>query len=331
MPDESVSHRVLGLRARRSQLQTKIDEWEATFARTKGRPATDKDRQRSKNYKEYSKLRADVDAFIEALQQGGSAPVARTVEASPSRGRTKARMRRWDREFERSHHRKPADEDREASDAYVTLRMQLHDAERGEALDAAADAAAGGAGSSAAAEAPAEAAEVPTEAAPAEETVVAPPVSWRDGGDYHELLHARMQSQGVVDGFKGRTAADIHHAAKQFSYWDIDRDGVLSQPEFVVVVTSLAEHSETELKEGAVQAMFEIADADGNGKIDFNEWLEVSRDGEGLAFRGPQRDADGDADADADAGVGAGEEPSAEELDSLPAAATPGMSAAAAC
>ena len=104
------------MKAQRSQVAAKLDEWAANFRKAHGRDPTDADRKRSAPQRELAKLKTDLDKYIGALDGtggggAGSAPdsdedgiaAARPAE----RGRVKAKMRRWDKDYEREHGRKP--------------------------------------------------------------------------------------------------------------------------------------------------------------------------------------------------------------------------------
>jgi Ca2+-binding EF-hand superfamily protein len=62
-----------------------------------------------------------------------------------------------------------------------------------------------------------------------------------------------------------------------FSHWDLDRDCVVGAEEFAIVVNSLAQHAGRSVDADTVQRLLALVDCDGNGKIDLNEWLAVSR------------------------------------------------------
>ena len=123
--------KVLALRAQKTQLESKLQEWEEVHARTLGRPSTAQERQRSREHRELSRLVADVDAYIESLQGGGTgAPPppqggTRDAQRRAERGKIKAKMRRWERDFEKAHHRKPTEADIEASDDMTEWKSML--------------------------------------------------------------------------------------------------------------------------------------------------------------------------------------------------------------
>jgi hypothetical protein len=185
-------------------------------------------------------------------------------------------MRRWDKEFEKTNGRKPTDADHGASSEFGRWQQQLRGdepslaqsgADRGSLEDVKLPSRAdpstamhGGAGPLASAKGSA-----------------APDAAWWRGNDYHELLRARVQSQSAVNGFVGASSSEVHAGATMFSHWDLDRDGVVGAEEFALVVNSLAQHAGRSVDADTVQRLLALVDCDGNGKIDLNEWLAVSR------------------------------------------------------
>ena len=71
--------------------------------------------------------------------------------------------------------------------------------------------------------------------------------------------------------------AQVHAAAAMFAHWDLDRDGVLGPEEFALVVNSLAQHAGRNVDADTVQRLLMVADRDGNGKVDFNEFLALHK------------------------------------------------------
>jgi len=182
-------------------------------------------------------------------------------------------MRRWDRDFEKTHNHKPSEADHAASGEFVRLQQQLRaggDSARGTgANEVALDEMSSTSDLGSAAVLPA--ADRLTEASGL------PEAAWWRGNDYHELLRARVQSQSAVNGFEGVSASEVNATATMFSHWDLDRDGVLGAEEFALVVNSLAQHAGRSVDAETVQRLMALVDSDGNGKVDFNEFLAVSR------------------------------------------------------
>ena len=124
---KKAEEKVLQLKSQRAQVAAKLAEWEATFRSEKGHAPTTADQQRSSQYKELTKLIGDLDLFITAAETGTSpALVAGAAdESKKERGKLKAKMRRWDHDFERSRGRRPREEDRAASEEFLALRSRL--------------------------------------------------------------------------------------------------------------------------------------------------------------------------------------------------------------
>jgi len=269
------SSKILTLKSQRLQVQGRLDEWEAQFQRIHHRTATDADRHRSSQHRELRRLLEDVDALIASLD--GTAGTKdtqdhRDIQRRAERGRIKARMRRWDREFEKARGRKPTEADHAASSEFTHLQQQLHGSPEGSFQ--------GSHGAEAAApSAPEMGTELPLppQAAALTSVSTTPEAAWWQGNDYHELLRARVQSQAAVNGFEGATAAEVHATATTFSHWDLDRDGVLGAEEFALVINSLAQHAGRSVDAETVQRLMALVDSDGNGKVDFNEFLAISR------------------------------------------------------
>ena len=273
--------RLLTLKAKRGQVQERLDEWESTFKRIHGRDPTAADRHRSSQHRELSRLLVDVDGFVKSIEGGSTAPAGPsghgTLEAErrANRGRIKARMRRWDREFERTHNRKPTDKDHQSSQEFMHFQQRLQEEQEASERGTVADDASARAPSSS----PAPPAQTADEGAPS--MIAPPPCSsagdgvWSSGDDYHELLRARVKSQAAVNGFEGVSLSEVHAAAAMFSHWDLDRDGLLGGEEYALVVNSLAQHTGKSVDADTVRRLLAIVDRTGSGSIDFNEWLAV--------------------------------------------------------
>jgi len=280
--------KVLSLKARRSQLQTRLDDWHATFRRIHSRDATATDMHRSSQHRELSRLVSDVDRYIASLESGavGHAPRAtpQDAERRAERGRIKARMRRWDKDFERTHSRKPTDADHEQSEEFARLQQQLlrgQDVSDRNATSVDRPPADSIADSTADSMAPTPASKGVPFNGDAMDAPLGPGTSgdadagWWQGNDYNELLRARVQSQSAVNGFEGVSAAEVHSGAAMFANWDLDRDGVLGGEEFALVINSLAQHAGRSVDADTVQRLFTLMDCTGNGKVDFNEFLAI--------------------------------------------------------
>ena len=83
--------------------------------------------------------------------------------------------------------------------------------------------------------------------------------------------------------FEGVSLTELHGAASSFAAWDLDHDGVLSKEEALTVLASLAEEADGGGSGGGapeaqtLERLFALMDADGNGVVDFNEWLAVRK------------------------------------------------------
>lgn len=219
MSDGSAADRVLALKARRAQVQTRMDEWESTFHRVHGHHADAVERHRSSQYRELSRLLSDIDGFVQSIETGGAVAGQATRQGSAEldrragRGRTKARMRQWDREFERMHHRKPTELDHKNSGEFAKLQAQLHVANASPASPTDRDLPAppgDDSGFFARKNNHGEAGLPQNVGYPTE----VPNALWWQGNDYYELLRFRVQSQTVVNGFEGTSLAEVsdrHH------------------------------------------------------------------------------------------------------------------------
>ena len=277
---QSTEDKILSLKARRAQLQSKLDEWEVTHVALTGKPSTSADRSRSREHRELSKLLVDLDGFVASLEGGTSggplphAPGTQDAERRAERGRVKAKMRRWEKNFEKTHKRKPTAAEIEASEEMQGLQAQLR-------------------GDSPQPQSRSDSPQPPLQRVdsggqqqqqqqtPQQQTAVAnesgtPDANWIRGNDYHEILRARVRSQASVNGFAGVSQSEAHTAAESFAAWDLDRDGVLSKDEFITVLQSLAEGKEQgTLDDATLNRLFALVDRDNSGDIDFNEWLAV--------------------------------------------------------
>ena len=63
--------KLLKMKAQRSQVAAKLDEWAANFRKAHGRDPTDADRKRSAPQRELAKLKTDLDKYIGALDGTG--------------------------------------------------------------------------------------------------------------------------------------------------------------------------------------------------------------------------------------------------------------------
>jgi hypothetical protein len=217
---EDGSEKALRLKAQRSELQKKLEDWENTWQIIHGFPATDHDRHKSHEHRELSRLLVDVDEYVSALERGTANTVAPSVaskdaERRAERGRIKARMRRWEKDFERRMGRKPTEADIEASGEMESYRQQLKSINAGGASStsdggkaspeaAAAAAASGGAAAFVGGGKP---------LAPSAASAFDAPTEWAKGSDYHELLRARVSSHSSVNGCGPRLPHHIYMPA----------------------------------------------------------------------------------------------------------------------
>eukprot|EP00966_Prymnesium_polylepis_P188953 4378144-Prymnesium_polylepis.1 len=61
MPGTMQAEKLLQMRARRAQVAAKLEEWEEAHRQPDGREASAAERQRSSQYRQLSKLCADLD------------------------------------------------------------------------------------------------------------------------------------------------------------------------------------------------------------------------------------------------------------------------------
>ena len=276
-----MAEKVLSLKAQRAQLEAKLAEWEENHLRTFGRPSTAQERQRSRDHQSISRLLVDVDAYIASLQGGGDgapppAQGTRDAQRRAERGRIKAKMRRWERDFEAMHNRNPSPADIEASEEMARWKSMLStETNESGAADNENEHPSHG-------DSNLNVSHNNQTLEPANRTASAVPLTsanaaWSMASDYHELLRSSVESQAAINGFENMSAADIHAAAESFAAWDLDHDGVLSRDEFITVITSLAEGraNEEALDEDTSSRLFALVDRDRNGVIDFNEFLAV--------------------------------------------------------
>lgn len=282
--------KVLKMKAQRSQVGAKLAEWEEAFAKSHGRQPTASDKQKSSQHKELTKLCADLDRFISAAQTGSSPllPAADTLadEKKAERGKLKAKMRRWDRDFERERGRRPREEDREASEEFIALRSRLQvlddsgdvsNRSGGGSHRGAGDSGGGGGGGSGVVGGAAFMGGVgggmlaSPFGAPSFDRLN--PGGWWGGGEYYQLVMTRVQSRADVAEFDNEPKDEVQAAAAMFVQYDMDRDGVVGLEEFLLVMSSLAQRSGRVLSNERIQKLFAVADRDGNGVIDFGEFL----------------------------------------------------------
>ena len=207
--------KLLQLKSQRAQVESKLAEWEATFRRTHERDPASADRQRSSQHKELTKLIADLDRFISAAETGaappglGAAGAQLAGEREAERGKLKAKMRRWDRDFERERGRRPREEDRAASEEFLGLRSRLQVLDEsgdvsnrsnasnsradGGGLSAAAAAAAGSDGLFGAA--------LGGLGGVSEAAHRLNPGGWWGGGEYYQIVISRVTSREAAHGF----------------------------------------------------------------------------------------------------------------------------------
>tara|TARA_B110001452_G_scaffold245370_1_gene230014 strand:+ start:342 stop:1466 length:1125 start_codon:yes stop_codon:yes gene_type:complete len=277
--------KVLKMKAQRSQVGAKLAEWEEAFAKSHGRQPTASDKQKSSQHKELTKLCTDLDRFISAAQTGSSplllAADTLADEKKAERGKLKAKMRRWDRDFERERGRRPREEDREASEEFIALRSRLQVLDdsgdvsnrSGGGSQRGGDAGGGGAGGAGGAALMGMGGGGGMLAFGAPSFDRLNPGGWWGGGEYYQLVMTRVQSRADVAEFDHEPKEEVQAAAAMFVQYDMDRDGVVGLEEFLLVMSSLAQRSGRVLSNERIQKLFAVADRDGNGVVDFGEFL----------------------------------------------------------
>lgn len=261
--------KLLQMRTRRAQVDAKLKAWEDSHRRPDGQPAGDAERQQSSQYAALKKLASDLDAFIRSLEADDPSlvpPVAGgTMEAEQraERGRIKSRMRQWDRRFERMNGRKPGEGDRADSPEYSELLRTLRDV------------------SSAALE---------SEHAPADTghrggveeggSSLGSGTGWTavlstalGDGEYARAVLSRVANGTRPLKLEDASMEEVREAAVAFAQYDVDRDGVVGPQDFKIVINSLAQYVGKPLEPAAEERMFSLADVDGNGAIDFPEFM----------------------------------------------------------
>eukprot|EP00308_Calcidiscus_leptoporus_P001792 CAMPEP_0119356006 /NCGR_PEP_ID=MMETSP1334-20130426/4750_1 /TAXON_ID=127549 /ORGANISM="Calcidiscus leptoporus, Strain RCC1130" /LENGTH=287 /DNA_ID=CAMNT_0007369965 /DNA_START=36 /DNA_END=899 /DNA_ORIENTATION=- len=274
---------LLQKRAQRVQVAAKLGTLEKELD---GAQAHKLSRVQHSKCRELRKLLADIDSFIRLNEIGSSArpvePEMTTKRAE--RGRIKAEMRRWDAAFERAHRRKPRAVDREADPSFTELSqlLRLHEAShalpspRCSSDDVSVPAERGAAGvvglGDAGRNSPGFAHRYPgasgtVEPWPALGELVAP---W---DSYYELAISQVSSQAVANGVQSCRKEHFEMAVALFSQYDVDRDGVIGRIDWQQVTAALADRAGRSLDEQTDGRLFTLADIDGNGVIDLNEFL----------------------------------------------------------
>ena len=263
---------LLRLKGNRSAVAAKLADWEAEYRRENGTEPTEAHKRRDPKHRELRRLLADLDKHIGSIEgttpadDGLSAPAD---ERRAERGRIKAKMRRWDRDFEQLRGRKPTEADRSADEAFGELQQRLH------ALSA--SAAAGSSLDGAGAEASGALEEPPAPAGGAAPAPGPSPVVIASGATYNERVLANLHSKGVLDGFRGTQPAELEAATAMFAHYDTDRDGVIGFEEFYFILSSLAQRMGKPFDAQRAERLFALADIDGNRVLDLNEFLWLRR------------------------------------------------------
>jgi hypothetical protein len=202
---EDSAAKLLQFKAQRTQVAAKLADWEESHRQSDGREATPAQRQRSSQHRQLTKLMNDLDGFIQALEVDDPSliPAAGASRADRAdRGRTKSRMRQWDRDFEKLNGRKPTEADHESSAEFRELRGKLQGAPDADSAPPPAQVEASGstdASSGADASAPAPASRPLDRLGPWEPALSAA----LGGGEYYETARSRITSMHVMDGFAG--------------------------------------------------------------------------------------------------------------------------------
>ena len=89
---------------------------------------------------------------------------------------------------------------------------------------------------------------------------------------YMDLVMERATSRQLVDGLTGLNQAQLRRDVLVFSNADKDGDGILSAAEFRAHVDE-GRRGASRISDIVFEALVKRADVDGNGMIDFNEWL----------------------------------------------------------
>jgi hypothetical protein len=263
---------ILRLKGNRSAVAAKLAEWEDEYMREHGTEPTEAHKRRDPKHRELRRLLADLNKHIGGIE--GTAPAddslsAPADERRAERGRIKAKMRRWDRDFEALRGRQPTEADREADETFGELQQRL------QALSTASGSSLGGGGGGSS---QAIAAHDPPPAAAGTSTgPSASPVVIAGGATYNERVLANLHSKGVLDGFRGTQPAELEAATAMFAHYDTDRDGVIGFEEFYFIMSSLAQRVGKPLDAQRAERLFSLADIDGNRVLDLNEWLWLRR------------------------------------------------------
>lgn len=107
------------------------------------------------------------------------------------------------------------------------------------------------------------------------------------------MFSKNRQNSGVLPAYQ----QSVEEMRQVFNKFDTNKDGKISPEEYKAILRALGKGNPL-TKE--VQKIFEVADLDGDGFIDFKEFVEVQKKGGGLktddlqnAFRAFDKDGDG--------------------------------------